>query len=277
MKRTLICALAVLAITASANAASLWLESGGTQNAKIAVTVGGTADVDLYMAFTDNASAGSGSPPGSGRALMISMAAILRLFNDNGWGGVAPPALADGLHVGWEAADFARNVPETFQGTTLGGMDVISRKSAGEANNVNTYSLILQAASELPGPPYFHTEGFGADLSYTRIKVDRVAVQGLSLTLPGTWDHMFIAAESEPYGETSPFIPVWEEGRVLASGTCSASLGERNFTNLSPNEGGSYYGYDVPGEQHILIKVLPEPTALALLALGGLAALRRRR
>jgi hypothetical protein len=278
MKRTLICALVLLAVTASANAATLWLESGGTQNAKIDIPVGGTAQVDLYMEFTNDNTKGSGSPPGAtGRALMVSMAAILRLFNDNGWDQLGPPQIADGLHVGWELGDYARDVPATFQGNTLGGLDLISRKSAGQAGNLNSYSLILQAASELPGPPYPYGRGFAADLAYTRVKVDHVVVQGLSLTVPGQWDHLFIPKEHEPYGSPSDFSPTWQEGQVNPGGTVTLVLAEQLWNNGSPNEGGSYYGYDVPGLEHILIKVTPEPTALALLALGGLAALRRRR
>jgi hypothetical protein len=278
MKRTLICALVLLAVTASANAASLWLESGGTMNAKVNIPgVGEKAQVDLYMDFTDDNTVGFGvGAPPEGRALMVSLSVLLRLFPHSGWNPVPAPLMSDGvLHAKWQ--DYANDIPNLgpeMQSTN--GMDLVSRKSFVDFGNqnVNSYSLIYQAHVE-GGTPYHYSEGFAASAAYTRIKVDHLVVEGISLTAPDSWDHLFIPQEQEPYGDPSDFQPSWQEGRVLASGTVTG-VADRTFTNLSPNVGYTYGGLPM-GTEHILIKVTPEPAALALLALGGLVALRRRR
>jgi len=210
---------------------------------------------------------------------MVSMVTPLRLFTDAGWEGDAPPSLLDGLHVRWAPFDYVRNVPATFQGDTLGGMWVISRRSwAVEALNVNAYWLVLQADSELGGPPFPWTYGFGADPTYTRIKVDHVVVEGTAPTPPEQPDHLFLPAEEEPGGAVSPSAPLWEEGQVNAGGAMIGAVSPPwCFINGSPNEGGSAYGEDVPGTEHILIHVVPEPAGAVLLGVGGWMALRRRR
>jgi len=253
----------VLLMASVASASSIWMQApgGGTD---ISVVVGDTAIVEIWFEF-DGPKHFSSQGDGYGNALMAGVSAFLRAnavgtagdehFNywtaiDGDWASLSPPqtgyggTLADPFTGGM--ANYygtGRNAPEMTAGTSI-----------------DLYELILQAPPGAPTAPFGPPEtGWIAGLP-SQARLDEVVIKGTGLTPAGDPDEL--------YFDIVTITPTWHEQKI-EEGDWTAIIADRPLSILT--DAYSYYG------PPISVTVIPEPGALAVLAIGGLALMRRRR
>lgn len=269
MKKLLICTLGLLFMANVASASSIWLQApGGGTDITIAAP-GATAIVEVWFEF-DGPKAMASQGDGYGNALMASVSWFMRAnapgvsgdehfnywtANDQAWDQLSPPqtgyggTLADPFTGGMSAYAFAsgnpRDAPEMTDGTSI-----------------DAYQMILQAA---PG----YADGFAPDTGWIaglplQAKLDEVVIKGTAETPAGDPDELYFDLYNQPS---------WNEQKI--------TTGARDAYEWSD----ILYGrpLDVLCDQYsyvgppLSVTVLPEPGAIALLAIGGLALMRRRR
>ncbi|MHC4063302.1 MAG: PEP-CTERM sorting domain-containing protein [Planctomycetota bacterium] len=229
---------AVLVLVDVASAASIWLATGdGTMNGEMTIAVGGTGLIELWVNFPDAASTSPPSEGINGMAVMARMDAILR-------GAPAGGAVGDPLNIGFAGA-INQPLP--------GGMTLVTRGSTPspfQSGDLYDYQLLLVAASD---PPWMDpaNQGWVADNPATA-KLDVLVIEGLTVTT---------GPDTLGFGAFR-FAPEWQE-MYIDNGVGSGII-DHTFSRLSQPKNG------------VAVNVTPEPASLALLALGGLAAIRRR-
>ncbi|MCP4248349.1 MAG: PEP-CTERM sorting domain-containing protein [bacterium] len=253
MKRVLLCAMCVLMAGVAANAADVELKHNGIRNDEFTLALGGVDVVELWITFQDDAG-GSGANIGdNGKAVWISSGIqIDSLMQDNS-------DLPADPFVEWpsgHAADGLDGDGDVLFGP--GGLSVNGRIGTAGTTSFDEYNLIYQDASEGAFPfPVSHGWSAADGLTY---HADNIAVRGMLPTAPGQYQKLF-----HPGADAAP---AWDEGRVYVAGTVIGFLEQDKAIVLLSKKGGG---------NHIKMHVVPEPASLALLVIGGLAAVRRRR
>jgi len=239
MKRFLACALSVamLSSAASAQDMTVWLADAADGDGIVDTTVGGNATIQLWM----NVTAGTS---------IVSFDTILRGY-DNGFAstnvsfdvtGFVGHTLPDGI-----MQRLTRGDAETFVNNT-GAANIRDYQYVGDDLNfpLNANSGML---------------GSGTDILY-----DEIIITGTADNTTAGFDHVMYGLPSAGQAPGvdllvfSPFPP--PGGWGILAGTVGMGTGSSStFNTLHVNVGPA----------------VPEPASLALLAIGGFAAIRRRR
>ena len=252
MKRVLLCAMCVLMAGAAANAAELALMHNGITNDEFTMALGGTDIVELWITFEDAADPGlSGSNVGDGgNAVWISSGIQLdsRMQDTS--------ALPPNPFVEWasgQAGDGGVGAP--------GGMSINGRVGTVGTTDFTDYNLIYQDGVEGDFSIMVIADGWsaGTGLMY---HADNILVRGALETAAGNPQTLY-----NPAGEG---LPAWDEGWVYAGAA-------PNVTKFRNQDIGMTLNSKKKTDSNIRIHVVPEPASLALLVVGGLAAVRRQR
>lgn len=261
MKRTLISTVCVMLFAGvafgQAGTATIWLEgdSGGNQ---VTVAVDASATVEVWFEFSED------TRPGA-QSRMIGIAAQLRhnafdntVANWDNRDGTAFQATALNYGGPWG------NLPRPLAGDPAGhgglssGVLPTSELAAGNLNpGVVGLGYQLAAGS---GAPF--DLGSGLTGSGTSWHGDTITIEGLvenwdTDTLTGTPDTVNFPKKTSgivTFSDNTLYGGAWVVSPIINFAQGQGAAGNR-----------------------IHVRVTPEPTSLALLAIGGLAALRRRR
>ncbi|MHC4067297.1 MAG: PEP-CTERM sorting domain-containing protein [Planctomycetota bacterium] len=172
----------------------------------------------------------------NGMAVMVGMDAIMR--GEPGGGDVGDP-----LHIG-----FAGAIDQPLPGgLTLFGRG--SNPSPWETGDLYDYHLMIDP---LVDPPWTDPANQGWFPEWMMVKVDVIIIEGSTLTNPP--DNLGFAGGA--------VAPTWQEMYIY--GGVGWWTIEHTFSRGSTETNG------------VRVNVTPEPGALVLLALGGLAGIRRR-
>ena len=250
MKRLVAVGVCVALVTCTASAAEIaWRGQGQAINDPVSVALGDTAVIELVVLnFNEAASFGEGGP--NGGALMLGMQALAQ-SSDFGGGGGALHYSATGLMV------LDPDLPQLMH---------VTNRSVGGAlpfDQVDPDMGLYHYITETPPgfAPWVAADCWEAGFPSSFV-MDQIIITGDEVTLDGEPDWLWMK-----HNPGSPQTPSWDEGFNYAGSIEYSST--IKFTVLSKNPAGGFEG--------LPIIVTPEPSALALLAIGGLAALRRRR
>lgn len=240
MKKVLVSAIAVLAIAGAVNAAAIGLEwAGNTATASSEMTAPGTPITAKFYVATGGTAGAQPIFSGIGIVLKAYEDAALTIPATN----VVFQTSAAPLVPGWAPAAANNN-------SDLGGLQFAAANGPNYTTPIGkTYlmDITLQYTDAAPPAAYY-------------ITIDRPA--------------------SSIFDNTGAD---YVNNDAIWTNTDTSTLGKAKWS--FGNWGGSawqqldYYGQPIPGTgqpANPLILVTPEPASLALLALGGFAALRRR-
>lgn len=250
MKRALLCGLGVLICTSGAYGAftdgigTIWLEAADGSDT-VMVGVGETAIINVFMTYEDGGDNWDHTMYGMDAALKTAGIGFQAIgFNPGGvpgpWGSAGDLPLHFGDHGPIDQD--GDQVPDV----------------APAPGNLNTYQLAWGS----DGQPDSNTSGLDAEpagSTLTEYLVDTIVIEGLAVaaetvTFQNAYDSATPAFFDVYFGPPPP-SQTWHNNEV-------------NWTQGVGNE--------LAGTP-LFINVTPEPASLALLALGGLAAFRRRR
>lgn len=243
MKRTFVSALAVMAIAGVSSAAEIWLQPAGgsiaTGELLTIPTVGGTGIIEVWTNYD-----GAVDNSGTGTGNIIGMDAFGQT-RDEDIGGAA-------------GNGFAHFVTSAFNDVASGNLGTLvpddpTRGGASTFGSQPSDGFGYVMALVHNGPIGDSSGYFGGGDA----KLDEVVVTGTAeTTLP---DSVWLLNSST----LKPTFLEAESYGGAATGSAGASV---DFVNINKNRNTS-----------MKVEVLPEPASLALLLIGGLAAIRRRR
>ncbi|MCP4249227.1 MAG: PEP-CTERM sorting domain-containing protein [bacterium] len=248
MKRILICALGVLMVANVASAATVELRHNGIKNDEFTMALNTSDTVQLFISFSD-APGGSGANIGDGNGFAVWISSGIQLDSLDG----AKQPLPANPWVEWDsggAGDGGVGAP--------GGMNINGRIGTAGTKSFADYNLIYQDAAE-GAFPFPVGDGWAAAAGQV-FHADNIKVDGVLETPLGSPQLIF-----HPGLDAQP---AWDEGR---------SYDGINVIGFMTQDIDMVLGSKKGGTNQVRIHVTPEPASLAMLALGGLAAFRRRR
>jgi len=260
MKRTLLSAVCVMLFAGLAfgqGTAEIWLEGDGGGNT-VTVGLGETATMEVWFSYNNAA------PLAGEIDRMIGIAAQLRhngfdntVANWDNRDGTAFQAVSLNYGGPWGALARPLAGDPAGHGGLSSGLLPAGELAAGNLNP-GVVGLGYQLAAGSSGP---FDANSGLDISGTSWHGDTIGIQGLVVNWVdgsgGTPDTVCFPKKTAgivTYSERVFYSGAWGTAPVVDFGQGQGKAGDR-----------------------IHVRVTPEPTSLALLAIGGLAALRRRR
>ena len=250
MKRVLLCAMCVLMAGAAANAAEVALRHDGVINDEFTIALGGIEIIELWITFED-AAGGNANVGDNGNAVWISSGIQLQSL----MGSPLNDPLPANPHVEWDSG----GVGDGGIGAP-GGLNINGRIGTAGTKNFDDYNLIYQDAVEGDFNIMVISDGWTASAAV--FHADDIKVDAKVETAAGEWQKVY-----HPAGDA---LPAWDEGRIYAA-TSPRVLGFR------AQDIGMILTSKKKALNNIRIHVTPEPASVVMLALGGLAAFRRRR
>jgi hypothetical protein len=246
--KKILAVMCVALIASVAQAGDVWLApAGGGMNDDVTISIGEELTIEFWVDFNDAPSAGAGDLLGN--AVMIAMDATIDAVNDTyytDFNYVTP------LHLGV----VGYNTP-----AAPGGM-VLTGRNAVAVTNLQAGQAVFDAT--IPGStPWPISTGWIA--GGAPHMVDQIILQGLAET-GASPDH--VIPPSQVY---TTVAPGWIE--MITNPLGGSSVGNP----VAWNQLTTADDFGFPSKNTVEVTVIPEPATLALLGLGGLVALRRRR
>lgn len=250
MKRILlICVLGVFVVANVASAASVALRHSGVINDEFTMALNSSDTLELWITFED-AAIGNANVGDNGQAVWISSGIQLKsLMGDNS-------DLPANPHVEWDSdgvGDGGVAAP--------GGLNINGRVGTFATKDFADYNLIYQDAVEGDFNIMVIDDGWSSAIGLI-FHADDVKMDAKVATAAGEWQKIYY-----PSGDA---LPAWDEGRVYASSAPSVN-------GFREQDLGLILTSKKKALNNIRIHVTPEPASVVMLALGGLAAFRRRR